>query len=110
MTHNELEVRVFVEQSFGENAYVLSALSADALRSERVAWIIDPSFPPAVDELLDYTRDQELGVEKIILTHGHADHIAGLDRAKAAHPQAQVWMPQSEAAMLQDAWLNLSAV
>src|SRR5689334_19593745 len=105
MMHGQLEVRVFVEQSFGENAYVLSAPPADASKG-RVGWIIDPSFPPAVDELLEYTREQALSVEKIILTHGHADHIAGLDRAKAAHSQAHVWMPQPEAAMLQDAWLN----
>jgi glyoxylase-like metal-dependent hydrolase (beta-lactamase superfamily II) len=98
-----LIIHVFVEPSFGENAYVLNRSGSHS------AWIIDPSFPPAADELLQYVLDQQLTVEKIILTHGHADHIAGLDRVKATHAGAMVWMPQAEVRMLEDPWFNLSA-
>jgi glyoxylase-like metal-dependent hydrolase (beta-lactamase superfamily II) len=113
MNHDNLSIETFVEPSFGENAYLLSTgtdgSGSDSASSQRVGWIIDPSFPPAVDELLESVRRQRVRVEKIILTHGHADHIAGLDRVKTSHPGAAVWMACAEAPLLQDAWLNLSA-
>jgi len=96
----------FVEPTFGENAYVLST------RAEgrgRVGWVIDPSFPPQVNQLLRYIAANDINVEKIILTHGHADHIAGLDAVRAAHPAARVYLAAADQPMLYDANKNLSA-
>lgn len=90
---------------FGENAYVLST----ATPAGRVGWIIDPSFPPAIEELLAYIADERIAIEKIVLTHGHADHIAGLDQAYAAHPSAEVWIAAPDEPMLTDPQRNLSA-
>lgn len=111
--HGELEIEVFVESTFGENAYVAIAPAGDPAggqnRTFRQGWVIDPSFPPAVYQLLNYVKSRQVVVTNVILTHGHADHIAGLDIVKNAHPEAVVWMPREEWAFLQDAGLNLSA-
>ena len=84
-----LVIETFVEPTFGENAFVVSAESGPGAQ---VGWIIDPSFPPQVDRLLAYVAGSAITIEKIVLTHGHADHIAGLDAVHDAHPDAQVAM------------------
>jgi glyoxylase-like metal-dependent hydrolase (beta-lactamase superfamily II) len=45
----------------------------------------------------------------ILLTHAHADHIAGLDAVSAAFPQAKVLLHSAEHPFLEDPQLNLSA-
>lgn len=105
MTRVPLHIETFVEDSFSENAYVPSTL-ADS--GERVGWIVDPSYPPQIDELLEYVRREHIRVERIVLTHGHLDHIAGLDRAKDSHPDARVSMALAEHDMLGRPELNLS--
>ena len=100
MKHGELSIETFVEDSFGENAYVVS--------TEGRAWVIDPSFPPQVHQLLHFVSSSKLEVEKIVLTHGHADHIAGVDFVHAAHPRAELWIASEDAIMLTDANANLS--
>jgi glyoxylase-like metal-dependent hydrolase (beta-lactamase superfamily II) len=46
------------------------------------AALVDPAFE--VDRLLAVARDRGWTVDTILLTHTHADHIAGLDEAAAA--------------------------
>lgn len=95
-----------MEPTFGENALVVSTTDQ---QGEAVGWVIDPSFPPQVDQLLKYIGEHGVRIEKIILTHGHADHIAGIDRVHQEHPQAQVLIGQGDRSMLADANVNLSA-
>jgi len=54
----------------------------------REAMIVDPSYEPAV--LL--TRARELGVQvrRIVITHRHPDHVAGVDEVRRA-TQARVY-------------------
>ena len=101
-----LVIETFVDGSFGENAYVVSTSDKG---EHRVGWVIDPSFPPQVDELLAYVEGQQIALEKVILTHGHVDHVAGVDAVRAAHPQAALLLGAGDQAMLGDTNLNLSA-
>jgi len=103
----DLHTRSFVDPNFAENAYLVSVARDDG---SRVGWVIDPSFPPAVDNLLEYAAAERITIEKILLSHGHGDHIAGVDVVYQAHPSAQVGISPADKPMLTDARLNLSAM
>lgn len=102
----QLHIKTFIEPMFAENGYLVSAAD-DAGRT--VAWVIDPSFSPQVEDLLAHAHSHQMEIEKIVLTHGHADHIGGVDTVKQAYPQAAVLIAAEDAPMLADATLNLSA-
>lgn len=106
MSQGKLRVRKFVEQTFGENAYVVSAPHE---KGYDVGWVIDPSFPPQPEDILEYAKAEGITIEMIVLTHGHADHIAGIDAVHAGCPEAAVAIHPNDLPMLSDANLNLSA-
>ena len=85
---------------FMTNCYVLRAPSGDA------CWIIDAGFGP--DVMIDHVREQGLRPEMLVLTHAHADHIAGLDAIREAFPGLPVALHADELHWLDDADLNLS--
>lgn len=69
--------------------------------------IIDCGYEP--DELLDFVEEHELQAERVVLTHAHADHIAGLHELHARLGPVPISMHQSEETWLNDPMLNLSA-
>lgn len=103
MRRGPIEYETFVEASFQENGFVVRP--AD----EQCCWIIDPGFPPQCDEMCDFVREQGLTPAAILLTHAHADHIAGVDTVKEAFPEAPIWVHADEDVLLQSAHHNLSA-
>ena len=105
MNHGRLEVETFVEATFGENAYVLSTIGADG---KAVGWVIDPSFEPQAEQLLQYVAERDIRLTRVLLTHGHVDHIAGLDAVHRAWPEAEVLIGRPDEPMLTDANRNLS--
>lgn len=105
MSAPDLQIRTFVEFTFGENAYVVSIAGGDG---RRVGWVIDPSFPPSANDLLEYAASEKIEVEKILLTHGHGDHVAGVDAVHEAYPSAQVGIAPGDRPMLTDPRKNLS--
>lgn len=55
----------------GNNVVILFEMAT------RKAVIFDPSFEP--EQILSFVEDTTLMVEKILFTHGHFDHFAGLN-------------------------------
>src|SRR5208283_1209408 len=86
---------------FEENCYL--AVCPDTLE----AAVIDPGGD--AHEILARARALRAHVKWIIVTHGHADHIAGNAGLKAALPNAKLAVHEADAKMLVDAELNLSA-
>lgn len=72
-------------------------------------WIIDPGFPPACDEMCNFVREHNLRPDALVLTHAHADHIAGVDRVREAFPELPIWVSREEETLLRSAAHNLSA-
>lgn len=85
---------------FETNCYILTAPGTDE------CWIIDASFDPQA--LIDRIRARGLRPTRIILTHAHIDHIAGLDDIRRAFGRLPVSIHQQEAGFLADPELNLS--
>lgn len=61
---------------FFKNGYVAGC------ESTREAVLIDPG--DEVEELLAFVKRERLGVQRILLTHAHVDHVSGVARAKRA--------------------------
>lgn len=77
------------------------------LRSGQECWIVDPSLWPT--ELMEFLQTNKLHPQRVLLTHGHGDHIAGANDLREAFPGIVVACPKGDAAMLGDAALNMSA-
>lgn len=60
----------------------------------REAALIDPGGP--VDRLLEKISEQALRLRYILVTHAHADHVAGIPAVMAAHPDTKLAMSQEE--------------
>jgi glyoxylase-like metal-dependent hydrolase (beta-lactamase superfamily II) len=85
-----------------ENAYTVY------VRDGGPCWIIDPGLPPQAEQILDFVREHDLRPEAILLTHAHADHIAGVDELLAGTGQIPVYLAREEWPMLADPKENLS--
>jgi glyoxylase-like metal-dependent hydrolase (beta-lactamase superfamily II) len=100
MPEQRLRVRGFPLGEFQTNCYVVHAAGGKA------CWIIDAGMEPGT--LIRYVRDSELVPAKLVLTHTHLDHIAGVDDVVAAFPGTPVLVHEAEREWLADPKRNLS--
>lgn len=70
------------------------------------AWLIDVGMWSK--PLVEYLRDNALQPSRILITHGHADHIGGIAYVKQHFPEAIVCAPAGEEDMLTSPEKNLS--
>lgn len=98
-TAASLEIRRFACGPLETNTYVL----IDPVRKTCV--LVDPAEPGGtVERFLD---QESLTVERILLTHGHFDHIAGVADFRSRR-SAPVWIHPADAEMLFRPEANLS--
>lgn len=69
-------------------------------------FIVDPGGYNKV--LTKEVRDNDVKIKYIILTHGHSDHICGVNEHKAEFPDAKIVAYEDEEAMLENPNLNQS--
>lgn len=67
---------------YGTNSYIIY--------TDGVGMVVDVG--ENAEELIDTINRLGLGVEAILITHGHADHFAGLPMLRKALPQAKIGM------------------
>ncbi len=96
-----MQVDCHVMGDFGTNGYCVRASrpSADCI-------IIDPGLD--AEEMLACIRDHSLRPLWVLLTHGHIDHIAGVDLLCQHYPDLQVAIHRDDAPALRDPDANLS--
>lgn len=85
---------------FQTNCHVVRIPGSDA------CWIVDAGFGP--QPLIEHVERAGLEPEAILLTHAHADHVAGLDAVRSRWP-VPVWLHEAERGFCSDPMLNLAA-
>lgn len=92
---SDLKIKTLTLGELNTNCYIIY----DSNTSE--AWIIDPA--DCGDIISEEIIRENLNLTKIILTHGHFDHILGLLEIKLNFPQVQIYSHQDDLFLLKTA-------
>ena len=92
-----MKILVFKDNIYDENAYLIKDLDVT---------LIDPGFN--FDIINKYLKDNELSLNKILLTHGHIDHIGELDLFVKEYKDVKVYISEKDYPLLYDKELNAS--
>lgn len=101
MSSEPIQIETIVSAPFEENTYVIH------LPGRNDCLVIDPGLDP--QQIIDCLDDRQLQPGAILLTHGHADHIAGNAALRQRWPGCPIVIGRGDAPKLTDARLNLSA-
>ena len=71
-------------------------------------FIVDPGGEDI--DLLEFVKENNIEIEYIILTHGHGDHICGLESYQKAWPKASLIVHEEERVLLSDPRKNYSTM
>ncbi|MCS7227333.1 MAG: MBL fold metallo-hydrolase [Endomicrobia bacterium] len=93
------EIFCFVVNEFATNCYIYKDPHSDNVL------IIDPGGDS--QQLVSFVKKNNFNVEKIILTHGHYDHVQGLEEILSFF-DVEVYIHHQEMALLNDDSANLS--
>jgi len=96
-----LAIRTVPLGPFQTNCVILSC------GQEGGCWVVDPGMQP--EPAIGYVQGDGLVPSRILLTHGHCDHIFGSGQFKEAFPEVVICCPEKDADMLGDPDTNLSA-
>ena len=91
-----VKVECYVNGPLENNSYLIV--------KDSIALIVDPSGD--CSELLRSVATRELDMRAVVLTHGHFDHIMGLDQVAASFPSVPVYIHALDLQMLKDPNLN----
>ena len=101
-TAAKLEIEVIVSPPFMENTWLLHHGDGTP------CILVDPGFQPA--RIISHLERRKLIPEIILLTHGHADHIAGNQALRKRWPNLPILIGEGDANMLADPVANLSGL
>ena len=59
-------------------------------------------------ELIDFLEEKQLNPVALVLTHGHIDHIAGVNAMREKFPEIKIYIHELDAQLLSDCKSNLS--
>jgi len=105
LSRDNLSAQRFILGPWETNCYVVS----DRGSAPGECWIIDAGFDP--EEMIAWIQSEGLRPSRLILTHGHADHIAGVpDCRRAFGEEMTVSIHSSEWEFMTNSTLNLSVM
>lgn len=91
-----MKILRLVPRMVGSNCYIMI--------SEGVAAVIDPGVPSA--SIMQAIESNNAKLSSIILTHGHFDHMMGLDHLRTQNPEAEVMIHADDAELMSDGHKN----
>lgn len=95
-----MKIYRFLTSPYQANTYL-------AFDDTKKGFIVDPGGYSA--QLTQAARQEDVEVEYILLTHGHSDHICGVEEFKKDFPNAKIVAYEAEREMLMDPEQNVSA-
>jgi len=98
----ELDIRTFCLGPFQTNCHLVRAAGSSD------CWVIDAGAMPA--PMIQAIEDEGWRPERILLTHAHADHLAGVEDFLKRWPGTPVWLHEAEASYPGDPMQNLSGL
>ena len=96
-----MEIECLALGDFETNCYVVRPS-----RQDQQCLIIDPGF--SAEPLVEYLQSEGLKPQRILLTHGHCDHIAGIKLVRENFGPVPVCISSADAPMLSNDKDNLS--
>ena len=96
-----MKIHTLILGDYQTNSYCLTAND-----TAKDCVIIDTGL--ASQPLIDFLKHNDLNPSALILTHGHADHIAGANLLRESFPDIKVVIHKDDADMLTKASKNLS--
>ena len=100
----DLQIHITNDDVYFENGYTIH------VRDGGPCWVMDPGLPPQARRIVRYVQEKSLKPEAVLLTHAHADHIAGIDDVREALGPLPVYLAREEWSALIDPMENLSGL
>lgn len=72
-----IELAIVVDPTYGQNCYVIQRRDTDDVL------VVDPGLQH--QRVLELLEKNNLHCKRILLTHGHGDHVSGVPAVRAAH-------------------------
>lgn len=94
-----MKIKHFVVGMISTNCYMVIN------EETKEAVVIDPAQRPK--QMLEYAKENEIDVKAILLTHGHFDHIMGIDDFLKEY-DIPVYVHEDDKETMEDSSLNLS--
>lgn len=95
-----MEIRRFYTGPFQTNCFLV-------WNDKKEAYLFDCENE-RLDKVAETIKNEKLELKYIVLTHGHGDHICGLNKIKAMYPEAVVYIGEEEKEFFSNPQLNLS--
>ncbi|MEO0587659.1 MAG: MBL fold metallo-hydrolase [Planctomycetota bacterium] len=93
-----MQIETFALGPFQTNCFVVTEGEACV--------VVDVGMQPGA--LLEHLEERGRTPDRVVLTHAHSDHIAGVDELREKFPRVEVAVHPSEAGWLGDPAMNLS--
>lgn len=101
-------IQTFVLGGFFTNCFLITVPDHPDPDKARECWIVDCGFEP--EPMFDHIEKNGLKPTAVLLTHGHTDHIAGIDAVRDRFGEIPVYMHEAEKGFCSDPTLNMSAM